>query len=119
MLPVFQKFIRFIAYFRIYKAGKAQEEYYSKLPSLFSHKRVLLRLVICGRKKSTNRLHVVCHELGSWHLPACEIHPTRSVHASLRKFMVELFGAEVPQHKPHGILSVSCNNNNTAELLTQ
>lgn len=64
-------------------------------------------MVICARKRATNRLNFVISELESMHLPTCEIYPTRSVHVSLKKFMVNLFGAEVPQHRPHGLLNVS------------
>src|SRR6202012_3853245 len=40
------------------------------------------------------------------HFPTVEIHPGRSVHATLMKFLIELFGAELPQHRPQGILSI-------------
>merc|ERR1711879_680531 len=30
----------------------------------------------------------------------------RSVHSTLKRFMTEIFGADIPQHKPHGLLSV-------------
>ncbi|XP_045468980.1 8-oxo-dGDP phosphatase NUDT18 [Harmonia axyridis] len=70
------------------------------------HNRILLRLVVVIRKKSTNRVHVLLSEKTSWHLPVCEIHPAKSLHSTLRRFMVDLFGAGVPTHKPHGILSV-------------
>ncbi|XP_044738702.1 8-oxo-dGDP phosphatase NUDT18 [Chrysoperla carnea] len=79
------------------------------LPAVQSHKRILLRVVICARKRATNRLNFVISELESMHLPTCEIYPTRSVHVSLKKFMVNLFGAEVPQHRPHGLLNVEHN----------
>lgn len=67
----------------------------------------MLRLVVVIKKKATNRVHVLLSERTAWHLPICEIHPSKSVHSTLRRFMVELFGAEVAAHRPHGILSVS------------
>lgn len=77
------------------------------LPAIRPHSQLLLRLVVVIRKRATNKTHVLLSEKTAWHLPTCELHPTRSLHSTLRKFMVELFGAEVPQHKPHGLLSVS------------
>ncbi|XP_044757638.1 8-oxo-dGDP phosphatase NUDT18 [Coccinella septempunctata] len=79
---------------------------------LLSHDRILLRLVVVIRKKSTNRVHVLLSEKTSWHLPVCEIHPAKSLHSTLRRFMVDLFGAGVPIHKPHGILSVEHHYSN-------
>lgn len=65
-----------------------------------------LRVVSVIKKRSTNKVHVLLSEKNSYHFPNVEIHPGRSVHATLRKFLIELFGAELPQHRPHGILSV-------------
>ncbi|KAG4076346.1 hypothetical protein HA402_005789 [Bradysia odoriphaga] len=58
------------------------------------------------KKRCTNRAHVLVSEKNSYHFPTVEVHPNRSVHATLRKFLIELFGAELPQHRPQGILSV-------------
>lgn len=77
------------------------------LPVLRPHSRLLLRLVVVIKKKATNMIHVLLSERTAWHLPICEIHPTKSLHSTLRRFMVELFGAEVAPHRPHGVLSVS------------
>lgn len=77
-----------------------------QLPALRAHVRLLLRLVIVIKKKATNRVHILISERTCWHLPTCEINPGKSIHSTLRKFMVDLFGAEVPPHKPHGLLSV-------------
>lgn len=77
-----------------------------QLPALRAYSRLLLRLVIVIKKKATNRVHILLSERTSWHLPTCEINPGKSCHSTLRKFMVDLFGAEVPPHKPHGLLSV-------------
>ena len=93
------------------------------VPALRPHRRLLLRTVIVIRKKTNNRVHVLCSEKTAAHLPICEINPMRSVHSTLKKFMTEIFGADIPQHKvrlglllnyisltspsqPHGLLSV-------------
>jgi 8-oxo-dGDP phosphatase len=62
--------------------------------------------VVAVRKKSNNRVHALVSEKTAAHLPVCEINPTRSVHATLKKFMTEIFGCDLPQHRPHGLLSV-------------
>ncbi|ERL92220.1 hypothetical protein D910_09540 [Dendroctonus ponderosae] len=77
-----------------------------QLPSLRAYAHLLLRLVIVIKKKATNRVHILLSERTSWHLPTCQINPGKSFHSTLRKFMVDLFGAEVPTHKPHGLLSI-------------
>ncbi|KAL3276755.1 hypothetical protein HHI36_012125 [Cryptolaemus montrouzieri] len=82
------------------------------LVGLRSHNKVLLRLVVVIRKKATNRVHVLLSEKNSWHLPICEIHPGKSLHSTLKRFMVDLFGAGVSTHKPHGILSVEHHPSN-------
>lgn len=76
------------------------------LPARKSHTKNYLRLVAVIKKRCTNRAHVLVSEKNSYHFPTVEIHPGRSVHATLRKFLIELFGAELPQHRPQGILSV-------------
>lgn len=76
------------------------------LPTRKSHSKNYLRLVAVIKKRCTNRAHVLVSEKNSYHFPTVEIHPGRSVHATLRKFLIELFGAELPQHRPQGILSV-------------
>lgn len=75
------------------------------LPALRPHKRLLLRAVILIRKKSNNRVHVLVSEKVGAHLPVCDINPARSIHSTLKKYLTEMFGAEIPQHKLHGILS--------------
>lgn len=79
------------------------------LPAKQQHTQNYLRLVIAIKKRSTNKVHVLVSERNSYHFPTVEIHPGRSVHSTLRKFMIELFGAELPQHRPDGILSVEHN----------
>jgi len=75
------------------------------LPALRPHKRLLLRAVILIRKKTNNRVHVLVSEKVGAHLPVCDINPARSIHSTLKKYLTEIFGAEIPQHKLHGILS--------------
>jgi len=53
-----------------------------------------------------NRVHVLVSEKTAAHLPVCEIHPGRSLHATLKKFMTEIFGADLPSHRPHGVLAL-------------
>lgn len=76
------------------------------LPSKFPHHKTYLRVVAAIRKRATNKLHILVSERNAHHLPTVEVHPQRSLHSTLRKFMIELFGAELPQHRPHGLLSV-------------
>ncbi|CAG9768876.1 unnamed protein product [Ceutorhynchus assimilis] len=77
-----------------------------QLPCLRPYSDLLLRLVIVIKKKATNRVHILLSERTSWHLPVCQLNPGKSFHSTLRKFMVDLFGAEVPTHRPHGLLLV-------------
>lgn len=82
------------------------------LPAYKPHHKSYLRIVIAIRKKSTNRVNIMLSEKTAYHFPTVEIHPGKSVHSTLRKFMVELFGSEVPQHRPHGLLSVEHSPSN-------
>ncbi|XP_018570866.1 8-oxo-dGDP phosphatase NUDT18 [Anoplophora glabripennis] len=77
-----------------------------QLPALRPYSKIFLRLVVVIKKKANNRVHVLLSERTTWHLPTCEVHPSKSIHSTLRKFMIDLFGAEVPTHRPHGLLSV-------------
>ena len=77
-----------------------------QLPAIRPHNKLLLRLVIVARKKSNNRVHVLVSEKTHAHLPVSEMNPTRSVHSTLKKYMTEIFGSDVPAHRPHGLLSV-------------
>ncbi|XP_026466918.1 8-oxo-dGDP phosphatase NUDT18-like [Ctenocephalides felis] len=79
------------------------------LPSKLEHNKNLLRLVIIIKKRATNRVNVLLSEKTMLHFPTTEIHPARNVHSTLRRFMVEIFGAELPQHRPHGLISVEHN----------
>ena len=77
-----------------------------QLPGIRPHNRLLLRLVVAVRKRSNNRVHILASEKTAAHLPVCEINPMRSVHATLKRFMTEIFGADLPQHRPHGLINV-------------
>lgn len=89
------------------------------LPTQRPHHKSYLRLVIAIRKKASNRVNILLSEKTAYHFPTVEIHPGRNLHSTLRKFMVELFGAELPAHRPHGILSVehkpSASENNPTD----
>lgn len=76
------------------------------LPAPIPHIKDLLRLIILIKKRSTNKLHVLLSEKTMLHFPTCEINPAKSVHSTLRRFMVEMFGADVAQHRPLGLLNV-------------
>lgn len=58
------------------------------------------------KRRSNNRVHVLLSERTSHHFPLVELNPGRSIHTTLRKFLIELFGSELPQHRPNGILAV-------------
>ena len=85
-----------------------------QLPALRPHRRLLLRLVVVGRRRpspsssssSSSRPHLLVSERTSAHLPCCELNPARSLHSTLRRFLTEVFGADLPPHRPHGLLSV-------------
>lgn len=78
----------------------------SILPAEKSHARNYLRVVAVIKKRSNNRVNILLSEKNAYHFPSVEIHHARSIHATLRKFMIEIFGAELPQHRPHGVLSI-------------
>ncbi|XP_032787230.2 8-oxo-dGDP phosphatase NUDT18 isoform X1 [Daphnia magna] len=81
----------------------------SLLPTPRSYTKLFLRLIICARRKTNNKVHVLVSEKTAAHLPVCEIHPGRSLHAILKKFMTEMFGADLPSHRPHGVLALGHN----------
>lgn len=76
------------------------------LPAERMHTRNYLRVIAVIKRRSDNKVNILLSEKNAYHFPSVELHPARSIHATLRKFMIELFGAELPQHRPHGILSV-------------
>ncbi len=55
--------------------------------------------MIAIRKKENNRVNVLVSEKTAAHLPVCEINPTRSVHSTLKKYMTEIFGSDLPPHR--------------------
>ncbi|XP_076304829.1 8-oxo-dGDP phosphatase NUDT18 [Tachypleus tridentatus] len=86
------------------------------LPSIHPHDALLLRTLFFIRKRENNKIHVLVSEKEAAHLPLCEINPTRSVHAALKKFVTSIFGPETPPHKPHGVLSVEHSGQPEDEL---
>ncbi|KAJ0183319.1 hypothetical protein K1T71_001295 [Dendrolimus kikuchii] len=92
---------------QLYRESKTSGSWHKDiLPSPTPHLKDLLRLIVLIKKRSTNRLHVLLSEKTSIHFPTCEINPAKSVHSTLRRFMVEMFGADVGQHRPLGLLNV-------------
>lgn len=92
---------------RLYKQSKSSNLWHKDiLPAPTPHVKDLLRLIVVIKKRSTNKLHVLLSEKTSIHFPMCEINPAKSVHSTLRRFMVEMFGADVGQHRPLGLLNV-------------
>lgn len=79
--------------------------YNVQLPAIRPHKRLLLRLLIAVRRRSDNGVCILVSEKTAAHLPVCEINPTRSIHSTLKKYMTEIFGSDLPPHRPHGLLS--------------
>ncbi|XP_050348453.1 8-oxo-dGDP phosphatase NUDT18 [Nymphalis io] len=79
------------------------------LPAPVPHLKDLMRLIVLIKKRSTNRLHVLLSEKTTLHFPTCEINPAKSMHSTLRRFMVEMFGADVAQHRPLGLLNVEAD----------
>lgn len=68
---------------------------------------IFLRLLIAIRSRQSNAYSVLISDSLVQHIPMTEINPARSVHATLKRFMQHIFGAEhLPQHKPVGILTV-------------
>ena len=77
-----------------------------QLPAVRPHKKLLLRLVVAIRRRADNAVCLMVSEKTAVHLPVCEINPTRSVHATLKRYMAEVFGTDMlPPHRPHGLLS--------------
>ncbi len=92
---------------RAYHASHTADPWHGQqLPAIRPHNRLLLRLVIVIRKKENNRVNVLVSEKTAAHLPVCEINPNRSLHSTLKKYLVEIFGSDLPPHRPHGLLSV-------------
>ncbi|CAG2107756.1 unnamed protein product [Medioppia subpectinata] len=82
----------------------------SQFTSIRPHNQMLLRLVCAIRRKDNNRFHVLVSERPSPHLPVCEMNPSRSLHAALKRFMQKIFNADkLPEHRPFGLLTVEHN----------
>ncbi|CAG4930903.1 unnamed protein product [Colias eurytheme] len=95
---------------KMYKQNRPGETWHKNiLPAPTPHTKDLLRLIVLIKKRSTNRLHVLLSEKSSIHFPTCEINPAKSVHSTLRRFMVEMFGADVAQHRPLGLFNVEAD----------
>ncbi|KAK3890744.1 hypothetical protein Pcinc_005318 [Petrolisthes cinctipes] len=82
------------------------------LPVDKSHNKLLLRLVIAVRKRVNNRVCVLTSDKTATHLPITEINPCRSLHSTLRKYMTEIFGSDLPPHRPQGIMSAELQLSN-------
>lgn len=91
---------------REYQCGSNIPWHKPILPSVRPHSHLLMRLVVIVRKRSNNRVHVLVSEKADPHLPVCSINPSRSIYSTLKKYMQEVFGSELPPHKPHGVLSM-------------
>lgn len=90
-----------------YKHRKSDSSWHKDiLPAPIPHVKDLLRLIVVIKKRSTNKLHVLLSEKTAIHFPTCEINPGKSIHSTLRRFMVEMFGADVGQHRPLGLLNL-------------
>ncbi|RWS12150.1 nudix hydrolase-like protein [Dinothrombium tinctorium] len=86
---------------------KETKTYHSPiLPALRAHNKLLLRVIVLIKKQENNRLYVLVCEKHSLHLPLCEINPTRSIHASIKRFVQAMFRSRIPTHKPLGLVSV-------------
>ena len=85
---------------RQYYAKALTDPWHSlQLPAIRPHHKLLLRLIIVIRKKENNRVNVLVSEKTSAHLPVCEINPNRSLHSTLKKYMIEIFGNDLPPHR--------------------
>lgn len=93
-------------YHTAHRGARPEPWHHPVVPALRPHKALLLRAVILIRKKTNNRMHVLVSEKTAAHLPVCQINPMRSIHSTLKKYLTEIFGAEIPAHKLHGVLSL-------------
>jgi len=99
--------LRLIELGREYRERAPGERWHlPQLPAIRPHPKLFLRLVTLVRKKTDNGVHVLVSEKTTAHLPVCEINPTRSLHSTLKKYMTDIFGSDLPPHRPHGLLSV-------------
>ncbi|KAL0110036.1 hypothetical protein PUN28_013576 [Cardiocondyla obscurior] len=89
-----------------YVSNKNIPQHPHLMPVFKSHAKLLLRIIVTSKKRATNRLHVLASDTEQYNLPICELNPNRSLLSTLHNFMTEIFGNDVAQHKPHGLLSV-------------
>jgi len=91
---------------RLFAMRRTNDPWYDlQLPAIRPHKKLLLRLLVAVRRRADNGVCVLVSEKTAAHLPVCEINPTRSIHSTLKKYMTEIFGSDLPPHRPHGLLS--------------
>ncbi|KYN01211.1 Nucleoside diphosphate-linked moiety X motif 18 [Cyphomyrmex costatus] len=88
-----------------YISNKTVPQHPHLMPVTKSHTKLSLRLIVTSKKRATNRLHVLS-DTEQYNPPICELNPNRSLLSTLHSFMTEIFGNDVPQHKPHGLLSI-------------
>ncbi|CAG7829748.1 unnamed protein product [Allacma fusca] len=102
ILPLIQKGVEY--------HNNRNEPWHAKtMPTNIAHKKLYMRFIIGVRRRANNRVTVLVSEKDHVHIPVCEINPQRSVHSTIKKYMTEIFGADLPQHRPHGLLSLEYN----------
>lgn len=106
ILPLIELGRNYHRYLKNAEINRPLQWHNNVLPAQKSHGKNYLRVVAVIKKRSNNRVNILLSEKNAYHFPCVEIHHARSIHATLRKFMIELFGAELPQHRPHGVLSI-------------
>ncbi|XP_011879268.1 PREDICTED: 8-oxo-dGDP phosphatase NUDT18 [Vollenhovia emeryi] len=89
-----------------YVSNKSVPQHPHLMPVSKSHAKLSLRLIVTSKKRATNSLHVLMSDTERYNPPICEVNPNRSLLSTLHSFMMEIFGNDVAQHKPHGLLSV-------------
>ncbi|XP_055695496.1 8-oxo-dGDP phosphatase NUDT18 [Lutzomyia longipalpis] len=114
-----QDIVALINYGRLYKNSIAVAlGPRTMLPQPKAHTKSHLRLVMAIKKRATNRFHILYSEKQTSHYPTVEIHPERSIYSTLIKFMKEIFGADLPQHKPQGLFSIEHSPSEAASTAT-
>lgn len=73
------------------------------LPTRHPHKRNYLRVLAVVRKRATNSMNILISEKNAHHFPTVELHPNRSLHSTLRKFMIEIL-----ERNSHNIDHMAC-----------
>ena len=106
VLGVYADILQYCQYHSAHIGSRPEPWHHPIVPALRPHKMLLLRTIILIRKKTNNRMHVLVSEKTAAHLPISEINPLRSVHSTLKKYLTEIFGAEIPPHKVCTICSL-------------